>query len=271
MLTRRLTENAPNGPVFDVSTSSQRRDEGVGWLHPTVVASGGDNQRRVDGVRVHARLVIVVHRDQGPVGDHTGDADPAVALGRLAGDQVLNGSGVEQLDVGHLQHLGQHSRREQRSVFNNNKVALVVERHAQLAQEDISRLAHHHGGEELASQPGSAAGGDSRLDDGDLQVRAQLAERVGGAEAARAGADDDDVRLGVRVEIGKVTAGHGTRDLALADGREGEGVPVAHHVGEGLGESVGVVDRGVLHGIEILGHEGGLGASRLSDSGRCHF
>jgi len=35
----------------------------------------------------------VVHGDEGPVGDNTGDLD--VTIGILASDQVLNGGGVE--------------------------------------------------------------------------------------------------------------------------------------------------------------------------------
>ena len=59
----------------------------------TIVASGGDNDGRVDGVGVHAGLVVMVHGDEGPVGDNTSDLDGTIGV--LAGDQVLNGGGVE--------------------------------------------------------------------------------------------------------------------------------------------------------------------------------
>lgn len=41
----------------------------------TVVAGRADDEGRVDGVGVHAGLVVVVHADEGPVGDYAGDAD----------------------------------------------------------------------------------------------------------------------------------------------------------------------------------------------------
>jgi len=59
----------------------------------TVVTSRGDDDGCVDGVGVHAGLVVVVHSDESPVGDNTSDADTAVGV--LAGDEVLNSGGVE--------------------------------------------------------------------------------------------------------------------------------------------------------------------------------
>jgi hypothetical protein len=49
-----------------------------------VVAGRGDDDGRVDGVGVHAGLVVVVHGDKGPVGHDAGDADAAIAV--FAGD-----------------------------------------------------------------------------------------------------------------------------------------------------------------------------------------
>ena len=237
------------------------------------MASGGNNQRGVDGVGVHARLVIVVHRHQSPVGHHARDPHIACALVRLAGDQVLDGRGIEQLHVRQQQHLGQDGAGEQGGVLNNHVVALVLKRHTEVGQEHVGRLAHHHGAEELSAEPGTSAGGDTGLDDGDLEVRAQLAQGVGTAEAAGAGADDDDVRLGVRVEVGKVAAGHGARDGALADGGEAEGVPVVvlHHVGEVLGQGAGSGDVGRLDNV-LLAIVADKGDGELfRDCGGSHF
>ena len=52
---------------------------------------------------------VVVHRDKRPVGDDTSDADGVgVARGRCwTRNEVFNSRGVEQLDVGELQHLGE--------------------------------------------------------------------------------------------------------------------------------------------------------------------
>lgn len=81
----------------------------------TVVASGGDDKRSVDCVGVHARLVIVVHRDKGPVGDYTGDADRCRVRGgrSRARDEVLHGSCIEKLNIGEGQGLGEQSRSEE--------------------------------------------------------------------------------------------------------------------------------------------------------------
>ena len=63
------------------------------------MASSADNKRGIDGVGVHAALVVVVHGDEGPVGYDTSDADlPIRASG--AGDEVLDGCGVEELNIG---------------------------------------------------------------------------------------------------------------------------------------------------------------------------
>jgi hypothetical protein len=81
-----------------------------------IVASCGDDKRRVDRVRVHAGLVIVVHGDEGPVGDHTSDAERIGIGGSRIGarDEILNRSGVEELDVGEREDLREERRSEER-------------------------------------------------------------------------------------------------------------------------------------------------------------
>ena len=221
--------------------------------HRAVVARRGDDERGVDGVGVHAGLVVVVHGDEGPVGHDTRDAD---ALVRGARDEVLDAGGVEELDVGQLQHLGHDRRGKERGVLDDDVVALVLVRDANLAQKGVGRLAHDHGGEELAAEPSTTAGRDGGLNDGNLEVGPLLAEDVGGAEAAGAGADDDNVRLGVGVEVLEVAARHGARDLALADGGKLEAVPLANHVVNGrLRLVAGTVAKG--SGLETRGRERG--------------
>jgi hypothetical protein len=61
------------------------------------VAGGGDDDGCIDGVGVHARLVIVMQGYEGPVCDNTGNVDGSVRV--LARDEVLDTSGVEELDV----------------------------------------------------------------------------------------------------------------------------------------------------------------------------
>jgi hypothetical protein len=64
----------------------------------------------------------------------------------------------------------------------------------------VRGLADDHRREELAAEPRAAAGGDALLDDGDLD-RGVLGQLVRAREARGAGADDDDVALGVVVEV----------------------------------------------------------------------
>ena len=71
------------------------------------MACGGDGDGRVDGVRVHAGLVVVVHGDKGPVCYDAGDADGGGAGGEGPCDQVFDGCGVEELDVGEGEDLGE--------------------------------------------------------------------------------------------------------------------------------------------------------------------
>jgi hypothetical protein len=233
--------------------------------HRTVVAGSGDDQRSVDGVGVHAGLIVVVHADKSPVGDDTGDTN---ALVRAAGDEVLNAGRVEQLDVGKLENLGQDGRGEQRSVLDNDVVALVLVRDTNVTEEDISRLAHNHSREELSSQPGTATGRHRGLDDGDLEVGTLLAEDVGSAQATGSSADDDDVGLSVVVQVLEVATGHSARDFTLADGSELEAVPLAHHLLDGLG---GVGGLGKLDG-QLLDRGGKLCVARggRDGSGRSH-
>ncbi|KAJ3478004.1 hypothetical protein NLG97_g8692 [Lecanicillium saksenae] len=170
--------------------------------------------------------------------------------------------------------LGHDGRGEEGGVFDDDVVALVLVGDANLAEEGVGGLAHDHGGEELAAEPGAAAGADRGLDDGDLEVRALLAQDVGGGQAARAGADDDNVRLGVSVEVLEVAAGHGARDLRLADGREAEAVPLAEHVldadAAGVGEAR-LADGVAVGAVDGLGH-GDSGVLRGRDGGRrAHF
>jgi hypothetical protein len=70
----------------------------------------------------------------------------------------------------------------------------------------VRGLADDHRREELAAEPRAAAGGDALLDDRDLD-RGVLGELVGAREARGAGADDDDVALGVVVEVLDVERG----------------------------------------------------------------
>ena len=89
-------------------------------------------------------------------------------------------------------------------MLHNHVVALIFVRHAEVIQEGIGRLAHDHGAEELATEPCSTARRDTCLDDGDLEVGTLLRKLVSSAQTARAGTNDDDVGLGIGVEVGKV-------------------------------------------------------------------
>lgn len=69
------------------------------------MSGGRDDDWCVDGVGVHARLVIVVHSYKRPVRHHARDADCASG-GILAGDEIFDCSGVEEFNVRERKHLG---------------------------------------------------------------------------------------------------------------------------------------------------------------------
>lgn len=69
-----------------------------------------DDERRIDGVGIHARLVVVMHGDKCPVSDDAGNAQAGLSRAR---DEILDGSGVEELDVGEGQDFGEKSRGEE--------------------------------------------------------------------------------------------------------------------------------------------------------------
>lgn len=59
---------------------------------------GRDHNRSVDGIGVHATLVIVMHGDESPICDDASDTECTVCVG--AGDEIFNCGGIEELDVG---------------------------------------------------------------------------------------------------------------------------------------------------------------------------
>lgn len=81
----------------------------------SVVAGRGDDDGGVDGVGVHAGLVVVVHGDERPVGDDAGDLDGGGVGGRGVGarDQVFDAGGVEELDVGEGEDFGEEGGGEE--------------------------------------------------------------------------------------------------------------------------------------------------------------
>jgi hypothetical protein len=203
----------------------------------------------------------MVHRHKRPVGDYTSDAHSIrVVRGRSrTSNEVLNRRSVEQLNVWELQHFAQQRRREERCVLDDNEVSLVIVGDTDFVQEELGRLAHHHGAEELPAQPGAATWSNASFDHGDLEVRALGSQGVGGAETAGSGANDDNVGLGVAIKVVEIATRHSARNLGLADGSKGEGLPVVLHLVESLGNAVGSrLDSKVLLEAEpIFGAVGG--------------
>lgn len=121
-------------------------------------------------------------------------------------------------------------------MLHDNEVSLILEWNTKIRQEGISWLAHNHGAEKLASEPSSSSWGDGSFDDGDLEIWTSLAKHVCSAKTARSSTNDDDVGLGVGVEIIEVATSHGTRDLGLADWSERKALlPLVGQLFESLG------------------------------------
>lgn len=228
----------------------------------SIMTGHRDNNIRVDGVGIHAALIIMMHAHKCPVRNHSRNPHLARLL-ILTRNQILHSRGIEQLDVRHLQNLAHDGAREQCGVLDNDIVTLVLERNADLLQEQVSRLAHDHGRKQLATEPGATAGRDTCFQDGDFEVGTKRAQDIGAGEAGGACTDDGDVGLGVGVKVGEVAPGHGAGDGRLADGGEGEGVPVVEEGSQavleaGRGRDIGlrVVDESGLQGV--AGQDGGL-------------
>ena len=156
-------------------------------------------------------------------------------------------------------------------MLHDNKVTFIIERNAEISQKRISRLAHDHGTEKLASEPSSTSRGDRSLNDSNLEIRASFSEHVGSAETTGASTDDDNVRLGVSVEVLKVASGHCTRDLGLANWSKTETlIPLVGHVFESLSL---VVDREGFDVVAGLQWDAVEGSGRLCVKGRwwCHY
>lgn len=100
----------------------------------------------------------MVHGHQSPVGNNTCNSEISVLV--LAGDKVLDGGGIEELDVGELQDLGKKSGCEQGSVLDNDVVVLLLVGNSNVVEELLGRSrcrgSHHHCREELSSKPGSS-------------------------------------------------------------------------------------------------------------------
>ena len=154
----------------------------------------------------------------------------------------------------------------------DNEVPFIFIWDAEIPQESISRLAHDHGAEELAAKPSSTSGGDGSLNDGDLEIGASLAKHVGSAETAGSGTNDDNIGLGISVKVLEVAAGHGARDLGLADGSEREALlPLVGHLLEGL--SLAVIDKNWFDIEARLQGDAIDGGGELREHCRrwCHF
>jgi hypothetical protein len=119
-------------------------------------------------------------------------------------------------------------------VLDDHVVLGLVVRHAQLVQEQVRRLAHHHGREQLPAQPRAAARRHRLLHDGDAHGGV-LGELVRAGQPRGAGAHDDDVGVGVGDHVRHVATGHLAGHDGLLDGAEPEGRQVVGRVGGGHG------------------------------------
>lgn len=100
----------------------------------------------------------MVHGDQSPVCDYTGDADILNTVCARAGDQVFDAGGIEEFDVGEGEDLGKESGCEQGGMFDDDVVGVAgvfFVGDTEVVEEDVCGLAHDHGREELAAEPGS--------------------------------------------------------------------------------------------------------------------
>ena len=119
------------------------------------MACSADDEWSVDGVGIHAGLVVVMHRHESPISNYASNTDASITLVGGASDQILDCGGVEELDIWEGKNFGHEGRGEEGGVLDDNVVAFFFVGNAEVGQESISRLAHHHCGKELTSEPSS--------------------------------------------------------------------------------------------------------------------
>ena len=186
---------------------------------------------------------------------------------------------THELDVRELKDFAQHGAGEESGVLDGDIVRVlagILIRHTDLPEESVGRLAHNHGGEELATEPGTTTRGDIGLDNGNLQVRTGLGQTVGCRETTAASANNDNITFSILVEVGEVAASHLTGDLALANRPEAEVTPLACHLLDGGLGLDGTGDRhtaGMRDSAHLGGDLGGLaigsGLGVDSDGSHC--
>ena len=103
------------------------------------MARGRDDDGSSDGVRVHARLRVVIQSHQSPVSDHASHALQPFEISM--DNKVFYRSRIEQDDVRHGKHFGQERGSEQRGVLDDDKCSFVLVRNAKLPEERICRFA----------------------------------------------------------------------------------------------------------------------------------
>lgn len=97
-----------------------------------------DHGRR-DSVRVHATLGVMVQSHQSPVGNDAGDAGRCGMI--FADDEVLDGGGVHENDVGHHEDAREDGRSEEGGMAYDDECAFIFEGDTELREEAVSGLA----------------------------------------------------------------------------------------------------------------------------------
>mmetsp|Transcript_74254 Transcript_74254/g.212837 ORF Transcript_74254/g.212837 Transcript_74254/m.212837 type:complete len:376 (+) Transcript_74254:113-1240(+) len=184
--------------------------------HGSIMAGCSNDDLRLDDLRVHAGLRVVVLRDQGPICDHAADTDTCV---RLTHEEVLDCHGIEELRVWSDERSTDDRAHEESGMLAHDIVALVIVGDVQLIEQRVPRLAHDHRAEELSADPATATRRHTLLDDGHFHIRV-LRQFVCARETCRACTNDDDICLGMIHHVGEVPCRHLAADDRLPDGQE---------------------------------------------------
>ena len=116
------------------------------------------NERRIDGVGIHAALVVVMHAHERPIGDHAGDANTSLpTIIEWASNEIFDSRGVEELDVRELENLGEERRCEESGVFDDDIIVFLFVGNAKISEKGVGGFAHDHCGEELTTEPGPSS------------------------------------------------------------------------------------------------------------------
>eukprot|EP01018_Ginkgo_biloba_P021850 Gb_40595 [translate_table: standard] len=188
-----------------------------------IMSTGTHHNLGLHDIGVHARLCVVIHRDQSPIRHNSSHSV-------LLDDQILGRYGVEELDIGPGQDLAQDGRCEEGCVLYDHIVLQFVVGDLKFVQEKMGRLSDHHGREQLPTEPRTSARAHRLLNNGHLYIGV-LAELVGAGKSCATRTHHHHIGVCMSYHVCHVASGHLPCYYRLLNGFELEALQIIFWVG----------------------------------------